>query len=111
ETPSERVVDDLLSLRGHGRTDVAAALRAAAEQLEHVPPGGRTAILLSDGLHTKGADPLGPAGGLDCLHVLGTSAEPDAVAAGAALARRGNGRWLRATTLGELAVNLREVLH
>ena len=110
EVPSERVVDDLLSLRGHGTTDLARALRAAAAQLEHVPPGGRTALLMSDCLHTKGADPLGPAGTLDGLHVLGTSADPESVEAGKALARRGHGRWLPATTLDELARNLQAVL-
>ncbi|MGZ4231068.1 MAG: AAA family ATPase [Solirubrobacteraceae bacterium] len=110
EVPSERVVDDLLSLRGHGTTDLARALRAAAAQLEHVPPGGRTALLMSDCLHTKGADPLGAAGTLDGLHVLGTSADPESVEAGKALARRGHGRWLPATTLEELARNLQAVL-
>jgi magnesium chelatase subunit D len=108
--PSESVVDDLLSLRGHGTTDLARALRAAAEQLEHVPAGSRTAILLSDCLHTKGDEPLTAAGGLDRLHVLGPSSDPDAIAAGRALARRGHGRWLPATTLGELARNLQTVL-
>ena len=39
-------------------------------------------------LHTKGADPLGPAGTLDGLHVLGTSIDPESVQAGKALARR-----------------------
>jgi Mg-chelatase subunit ChlD len=110
EAPSEQVVDDLLSLRGHGRTDLAGALAAAARQLEHVPPGGRTAILLSDCLHTKGADPLGPAGVLDALNVLGTSSDSDSIDAGKALARRGHGRWLPATTLDELARNLQSVL-
>jgi MoxR-like ATPase len=110
EVPSERVLDDLLSLRGYGRTDLARALSAAANQLEHVPPGGRTAILMSDCMHTKGADPLGRAGGLDGLHVLGTSADPDSIEAGRALARRGHGRWLPATTLDELARNLQSVL-
>ncbi|HET7052238.1 MAG TPA: MoxR family ATPase [Solirubrobacteraceae bacterium] len=110
EVPSERVVDDLLSLRGHGTTDLARALRTAAAQLEHVPPGGRIALLMSDCLHTKGADPLGPAGTLDGLHVLGTSADPESVEAGKALARRGHGRWLPATTLDELARNLQAVL-
>jgi len=110
-TPSTSVVDDLLSLRGHGRTDLAAALRAAAEQLEHVPAGGRTAILLSDCLHTKGDDPLMAAGALDSLHVLGTSSEPDAVRAGLALARRGNGHWWPANDLQDLARHLQEVLH
>jgi magnesium chelatase subunit D len=110
EVPSERVVEDLLSLRGHGTTDLARALRAAAAQLEHVPPGGRTALLMSDCLHTKGGDPLGPAGTLDGLHVLGTSPDPESIEAGKALARRGHGRWLSATTLDELARNLQAVL-
>ena len=104
------VVDDLLSLRGHGRTDLARALRVAAEQLEHAPPGSRTALLLSDALHTKGADPRAAAASLDCLHVLGTSTDADAVAAGQALARRGRGRFLPATTLAQLTCSLLDVL-
>jgi magnesium chelatase subunit D len=108
--PVTAVVDDLLSLRGHGRTDLARALRVAAEQLEHAPPGGATALLLSDALHTKGANPRAAAGTLDCLHVLGTSLDEDAVAAGRALARRGRGRFLPAGTLADLTVSLRDVL-
>ena len=108
--PADAVVDDLLSLRGHGTTDVARALRVAAEELEHAPPGGRTALLLSDCLATAGADPLPAAGALDCLHVLGPSAEPDAVAAGTALSRRGGGRWLVATSVAELGQALRVAL-
>ncbi len=108
--PAGAVVDDLLSLRGHGTTDLARALRVAAEQLEHVPPGGRTALLLSDALHTKGADPLPVAAILDCLHVLGTSIEPEAVTAGQALARRGRGEYLPAGTLAQLTDSLRAVL-
>jgi magnesium chelatase subunit D len=108
--PAGAVVDDLLSLRGHGTTDLARALRVAAELLERVPPGGRTALLLSDGLHTKGADPLSAAGLLDCLHVLGTSAEPDSVSAATALARRGRGRYLPATTLVQMTESLEQLL-
>jgi Mg-chelatase subunit ChlD len=104
------VIDDLLSLRGHGTTDLARALRVAAEQLEPVPPGGRTALLLSDALHTAGEDPWAVAGGLDCLHVLGVSAAPDSVAAGKKLARRGGGRYLPATRLAELTESLRDAL-
>jgi Mg-chelatase subunit ChlD len=108
--PPERVVDDLLSLRGHGRTDLAAALRAAARLLEGVPRGGRTAVLLSDCLHTRGLDPRAPAGALDCLHVLGTSDAADSRDAGVALARRGRGRYLPATTAAELTVSLQRAL-
>jgi magnesium chelatase subunit D len=111
EAPSDQVVDDLLSLRGHGTTDLGRALRAATTQLEHVPLGGRTAILLSDCLHTKGEDPLGAATALDGLHVLGTSTDPASVHAGKLLARRGRGRWLPATTIDELAHNLQAILY
>jgi len=107
---SAAVVDDLLSLRGHGTTDIARALRVAAEQLDQVPSGGRTALLMSDALHTAGADPLLALGGLDCLHVLGVSAEPDAVAAGTALARRGHGRYLPASRLADLTRSLQLAL-
>jgi len=111
EVPSDRVVDDLLSLRRHGVTDLARALRAASAQLEQVTPGGRAAILMSDCLHTRGGDPVGPAGAFDVLHVLGTSSDADAVRAGTALARRGNGRFEPATDLAQLAGSLRSVLH
>ena len=108
--PAGRVIDDLLSLRGHGRTDLATALRAAARLLEDVPPGGRTALLLSDCLHTRGLDPRAAAGALDCLHVLGTSDADDARAAGIALARRGGGRYLPATNAAELTASLQLAL-
>lgn len=108
---SDRVIEDLLALRGHGRTDLARALRAAATLLQTVPPGGRTVILLSDCLHTAGSDPLPAAGALDCLHVLGTSEAADACAAGQTLARRGRGRWRPARSVGELATNLQLALH
>jgi Mg-chelatase subunit ChlD len=108
--PAERVIDDLLSLRGHGRTDLAAALRACARELRDVPPGGRTALLLSDCLHTRGLDPRAAAGALDRLHVLGTSGAEDARAAGIALARRGGGRYLPATNVAELTASLQIAL-
>jgi hypothetical protein len=62
-------------------------------------------------LHTRGGDPVGPAGAFDVLHVLGTSSDADAVRAGTALARRGNGRFEPATDLAQLAGSLRSVLH
>jgi len=108
--PVAAVVDDLLSLRGHGVTDLGRALRVAEQLLEGTPPGGRTTLLMSDALPTTGEDPLPAAGGLDCLHVLGTSEEPDAVAAGRALARRGHGRYLPAARLAELTGALRDAL-
>jgi magnesium chelatase subunit D len=100
------VVDDLLSLRGHGTTDLARALHVAADQLQAVPPGGRTALLMSDAQFTAGADPFAVAGRFDCLHVLGTSEESDSIAAAVRLARRGGGRYLPAARLSQLAESL-----
>ena len=75
--PGAAVVDDLLSLRGHG-TDGSRA-RAARRGRAARPRAARrrgTAVLLSDCLRTAGDDPLPAAGALDRLHVLGTSRRP-----------------------------------
>ena len=45
---AERVVTDVLSLRGHGTTDLAGALRAASGQLNRSRAVRKIAILLSD---------------------------------------------------------------
>ncbi|HLI58232.1 MAG TPA: hypothetical protein VKV21_01070 [Solirubrobacteraceae bacterium] len=51
------------------------------------------------------------AGALDRRHVLGTSADDDARAAGIALARQGGRRHLPATGAAELTESLRRALH
>ena len=106
----EAVVDELLSLRGKGRTDLALALRTAAAQLRREPAAERLAIVLSDCRATAGADPLDALGGLDRVHVLGTSDAPDSVAAGRALAARARGRYFAATRYLELQAGLLSLL-
>jgi len=88
------VLDDLFGLHGGGLTNLADALRAASAQLRASPSGRRVAIALSDCLATAGTEPAGALSGIDCVHVLGTSAEPDAVRAGRDLARRAGGRFV-----------------
>jgi Mg-chelatase subunit ChlD len=100
-TPGE-LVDDLLSLRGQGRTNLALALRTAARELARAPALERSAIVLSDCRATAGGDPLDALSGLDRVDVLGTSEDPDAVAAGRGLAVRARGRYLSATRFAEL---------
>ncbi|MEW6475200.1 MAG: AAA family ATPase [Actinomycetota bacterium] len=90
--PPGELVDDILALRGKGTTDLALALRAASSQLARSAAGDRVAVLLSDCLPTAGGDPALALGGLDHLHVVGVSDEPESVAAGRALARQGRGR-------------------
>ena len=68
--PPDDLVGDLVGLRGHGVTDLARALRAAAAQLARADGDERVAVLLSDCLRTAGADPATALAGIDRLHVL-----------------------------------------
>jgi len=105
------LVDDLLSLRGKGRTDLALALRTAARELDRDPAAERLAIVLSDCRPTAGGDPLAALGGLDRVDVLGTSDAPDSVAAARALASRARGRYVPATRFAELQAGLVSLLN
>jgi magnesium chelatase subunit D len=108
--PPEALVDDLLSLRGRGRTDLALALRTAAAQLARKPAAERLVLVLSDCRATAGGDPLEALAGIDRLHVLGTNNDPDSVAAGRALAARARGRYVSATRFAELQAGLLSML-
>ena len=82
--PVGQVVDALLSLRGHGTTDLALALDAARTQLLRSSAGRRLTVLLSDGRPTAGPDPVPAARRLDELVVLapaGDAAQARAFAA------------------------------
>src|SRR6266700_1814798 len=85
------LVGDLVSLRGHGMTDLAAALRAAAAQMAGAVADDRTAVLLSDCMPTAGGDPALALAGISRLHVLCPLPTPEAEQAAATLARRGGG--------------------
>ncbi|CAN5282194.1 hypothetical protein BH24ACT10_BH24ACT10_03260 [soil metagenome] len=75
--PVEQVVDALLSLRGHGTTDLALALDTARRQLVRSPASRQTTVLLSDGRPTAGTDPLPAARRLDELLVVGPADDPE----------------------------------
>jgi magnesium chelatase subunit D len=107
--PPADVIDELLALRGHGLTDLAGALRAAAADLAG-SPGYREVILLSDCLATAGGEPTAALAGIDRLHVLSPLPTPEAAAAGAALARAGGGRWREVRALAELGPALTGML-
>jgi magnesium chelatase subunit D len=100
--PGNAIVDDILSLRGKGTTNLAVALRAAAQQLGRAPAAEKVALLLSDCLATAGGDPLAALAGIERLHVLGTSDDPESVGAGRALARRCGGRYLQVESVASL---------
>jgi magnesium chelatase subunit D len=105
-----QVVGDLLALRGHGVTDLAAALRAAAAQLAAVTAGERVVLLLSDCLHTAGGDPARALAGISRLHVLCPLPTAEAERAATALARRGHGLSQPVRTLADVAPALTRVL-
>jgi len=67
---NEAVVDAVLALRGFGTTDVAGALRAAADQLSRSQAGRKVTILLSDCRATVDGDAVAAAAGLDELVIV-----------------------------------------
>ncbi len=95
--PAERVVADLLALRGHGRTDLAAALRAAATQLNESSAPRRITLLLSDGRATVGEDPVAAARSIEELLVLAPVGGDETGAQAQALARAVGGRYADVT--------------
>jgi magnesium chelatase subunit D len=118
--PAEDLVAELVGLRGHGMTDIAAALRAAATQLSSAAADERIAVLLSDCLHTSGADPATALAGIDRLHVLcplpdgggdGPAADgQDALRGATALARAGGGLCRPVRGLADVAPALSHLL-
>jgi hypothetical protein len=104
------LVGDLVALRGHGVTDLAGALRAAAAGLAGAAADERVAVLLSDCLPTTGGDPALALAGISRLHVLCPLPTPESELAATALARRGGGVSQPVTRLADVAPALTRVL-
>jgi magnesium chelatase subunit D len=104
------LVGDLVSLRGHGVTDLAAALRAAAAQLGGAAADERVAVLLSDCLPTAGGDPALALSGISRLHVLCPLPTAESELAAAVLARSGGGVSQPLRRLADVAPALTSVL-
>ena len=106
----EDLVGELVGLRGHGMTDLAGALRAAARQLAGAAADERVTVLLSDCLRTAGGDPAAALTGIDRLHVLCPLPTPESERAAAALARRGGGISAPVRSLAQVAPALTRAL-
>jgi magnesium chelatase subunit D len=109
--PPEQVVGRLLGLRGHGLTDLAAALRAAAAGLAAAASGGRGVVLLSDCISTAGGDPAAALAGIDRLDVLcpmpaGREPDPTSAITAERLARLGGGTCRPVSSLAEIPAAL-----
>jgi len=108
--PPEQLLSELVGLRGHGVTDLAAGLRAASAQLAGAVADERLVVLLSDCLHTAGEEPAGAMGGIDRLQVLVPLGGPEATAAASALAARGGGRAQPVRRLADIGPALTRIL-
>ncbi|WP_157519416.1 AAA family ATPase [Modestobacter sp. Leaf380] len=107
---AEDLVGQLVSLRGHGMTDLAGALKAARTELLPAVADERVVVLLSDCLHTTGAPPETALGGIDRLHVLCPLPTDEAETAARALAARGAGRAEMVRTLLDIGPALTRLL-
>ena len=74
---SEKVINDVLTLRGHGTTDLAGALLTARQQLSRSRAGRRVAILLSDCRATVEGDAEAAAAGMDELIIIAPKEDHD----------------------------------
>jgi len=104
------LVGNLVALRGHGMTDLAAALGVASAQLAGAAVSERVAVLLSDCLPTAGGDPALALTGIDRLHVLCPLPTAEAERAAVDLARRGGGVSQPVRRLTDVAPALTRVL-
>jgi Mg-chelatase subunit ChlD len=107
EKSGERVVNDVLALRGFGTTDLTAALRAAADQLSRSRAGRKVAILLSDCRSTVDGDPIAAAAGLTELVIIAPEGDSDEADA---FARRVGARLTTAAGPASVAEALASVL-
>lgn len=108
--PPEALLSELVALRGHGTTDLAAGLRGASAQLASAVADERLVVLLSDCLHTAGGDPADALAGIDRLHVLVPLGGVQAQAAAGALAARGGGRAQQVARLADVGPALTRIL-
>jgi Mg-chelatase subunit ChlD len=76
----ERVVNDVLALRGFGTTDLAGALVAAAQQLDRSRAGRKITVLLSDCRATVDGDPFAAASALSELVIIAPEGDSDEAA-------------------------------
>lgn len=74
---SEKVINDVLTLRGYGTTDLAGALIVARQQLSRSRAGRRVAILLSDCRATVEGDAEAAATGMDELIIIAPKDDHD----------------------------------
>ena len=81
---NEKVVNDVLALRGFGTTDLAGALTIAGQQLARTRAGRKITVLLSDCRATEEGDPVTAAKGLEELVIIAPKEDDEEAVAFAA---------------------------
>ena len=87
-TPVEAIVDGVLSLRGHGTTDLAGALDVAGQQLARSNAGRKIVVLLSDCRATEPGDVVVAAAALDELAIVAPDGDDEEARAAGRSGRR-----------------------
>ncbi len=99
----EALVTDILSIRARGLTNLRLGLETGLRELARSRTTDRVGILLSDGGHNVGADPLDIAPRLAPLHVIATSPSESRIQACRELAACGGGHAALVSSLDEVA--------
>ncbi len=104
----EKLVDEILSLRAFGYTDIARALEEAYRELLSAGARRIIGILITDGEWTAGENPLKVAPLFDNLYVLGVPSKWRGFAR--AIAERGGGRYVLIRDLSQVPQAVLEIL-
>lgn len=103
----EATVEDVLRMRGHGVTDLDAALRAARDMLDRSVATRKVTLLLSDCRYTLGNPPFAAGAALDELCILCPAGD---TANAEELAARTGARWTPLAGVLDAAAAVRRVL-
>lgn len=105
-----RLVEAVLSLRPHGKTDIGAALELGLTQLNAMRSPARLGLMLTDGVHNCGADPHRIAGRYSRLNVLASTSAAWRLKRCRTLAVAGHGWSEPATAIDTLPATLSALL-
>lgn len=92
QKPLARLLDDILSARARGLTNLRLGLEVGLRELGLSAAREKEAMIFTDGIHNLGENPLPVVEKYPRLHVIGTSLEDSRVRACQDLAARGRGR-------------------
>lgn len=106
-----RLVDRILTLRGHGTTDLAGALTEASRMVRsRSGDGNGIVVLLSDCIATEGTDPTRALTGIAHLHIITPSDAPESIAVARSLTGPTGGKVKVVTSIRDVAPAVFDIL-